>query len=139
MATLTELLYPNKKQETNPFSGGAKLRIGIIGTGGKTGSEHTINLYGGTFESSATKRTVYLSWAATLNVDGATVKSAKSSAIYMGGSATVNICCTGWCVQGRSGTAGDGGTAASVENSADTGLVLASSTRCWSSAYHKGT
>ena len=34
MATLTELLDPNQKPETNPFSGGAKLRIGIIGTGG---------------------------------------------------------------------------------------------------------
>lgn len=32
MATLTELLDPNQKQETNTFSGGAKLRIGIIGT-----------------------------------------------------------------------------------------------------------
>lgn len=34
MATLSELLDPNQKHETNTLGGGAKLRIGIIGTGG---------------------------------------------------------------------------------------------------------
>ena len=34
MATLSELLDPNQKHETNTVGGGAKLRIGIIGTGG---------------------------------------------------------------------------------------------------------